>query len=141
MVDLELPPHPDPDPDTAGFWESTETGHLAIARCQECGRWVHPPTERCAACAGPMGFERVSGRGVVFSRISVHQPTVPGYLRDLPYDVVLVELVEQQGLRLPARVETSPTSPRIGDPVELRLDPLPGSTYRIPVAVLADPTP
>jgi len=141
MVDLDLPPQPDPDPDTAGFWESTAIGELAIARCQQCARWAHPPTERCAVCAGPMAFEPVSRRGVVFSRISVHQPTVPGYLRNLPYDVVLVELAEQRGLRIPARVETSPSALRIGDSVDIRLEELPGSTYRIPVAVPAGSTP
>lgn len=134
MVDLDIPPQPSPDPDTEGFWEATARGELAIAYCERCSRWSHPPTERCADCAAPMAFAPVSGQGVVFSRISVHQPTVPGYLTHLPYDVVLVELTEQSGLRIPARVDTPSGSLRIGDRVVLHLEQLPGSSFRVPVA-------
>lgn len=136
MVELEVPPAPNPDADSAGFWEATTRGDLAIARCLECRRWAHPPLERCPRCGGTMAFEAVSRRGVVFSRISVHKPMVPGYLRDLPYTVLLVELVEQEGLRLPVLVPPEQAgSLRIGDAVTIVLDDLTGSEYRIPTAV------
>lgn len=142
MVEFEVPPAPDPDADSAGFWEATTRGELAIARCLECRRWAHPPVERCPRCASPMAFEPVSRRGVVFSRISVHKPMVPGYLRDLPHAVLLVELVEQQGLRLPVRVSPEQGDPlRIGDAVTIVLEELAGYDHRIPTAVPAQVSP
>lgn len=130
-VDLDQPPHPSPDPDTEGYWEATVAGGLSLARCLGCREWHHPPFERCPTCGGAIAFERVDGSGTVFSLVLVHQPTVPGYLRDLPYAVALVELDEQPGLRIPVRApRTHPVA--IGDRVELELVDLPGCRYRIP---------
>jgi len=133
MVDLDLPPAPRPDPDTAGYWSATTAGVLAIARCGDCAWWVHPPVERCPRCGGTLRFERGAGSGTGFSFITVHQPSVPGFLRDLPYRVGLVELDEQPGLRLPGGFDAfSNAEPRIGDRVAIELVDLPGGPYRIP---------
>lgn len=131
MVDLEQPPHPAVDPDTEGYWSATEAGELRIARCTECRAWHHPPLERCFACGGTVAFEPVGRQGTVFSVVAIHQPTVPGYLRDLPYEVALVELDAQPGLRIPVRVPVGGVV-AIGDRIELELAALPGSSYRIP---------
>lgn len=143
MNELDVPPAPDPDADSAGYWEAMTRGELAVARCRECRRWAQPPPERCPTCGGTLAFEAVSRRGVVFSRIAVHQPMVPGYLRDLPYAVLLVELVEQEGLRLPVRVAADQRdSLRIGDAVTIVLEELPGSDqWMIPTAVPAEVSP
>jgi len=132
-IDLDQPPHPAPDPDTEGYWEATAAGRLSVARCVVCRTWHHPPCERCPACAGEVAFQPLSGRGTVFGVVAVHQPTVPGYLQDLPYDVALVELDEQPGLRIPVRVPEH-GSLAIGDRVELALGELRGSPYRVPTA-------
>ena len=129
---LDQPPRPAPDADSAGYWEATAAGQLAIGHCPNCGHWHQPPVERCVRCDVRLEFDAVSRLGTVFSRISVHQPTVPGHLHHLPYEVVLVELDEQAGLRLAA----IPGSPglAIGDRVELALAPLAGSPYQVPRA-------
>lgn len=132
MVDVDLPPQPEPDPDTEGYWSAMSAGVLSLARCEECARWVHPPTERCAACGGGMRFEPVVGTGTVYSFITVHQPSVPGYLRDLPYRVVLVELDDQPGLRLPGGIDAHFAEIGIGDRVSVELVDLPGGPYKIP---------
>lgn len=131
MVDVEQPPHPAPDPDTRGYWEATAAGELRLARCTACRLWHHPPFERCPSCGGGVAFEPVGCGGTVFSVVAVHQPTVPGYLRDLPYRVALVEVDEQENLRMPVRVPVS-ISVAIGDRVTLELLPLAGSPYRVP---------
>lgn len=135
MVDLDTPPAPRPDAETAPYWEATAEGRMVLGRCRECRRWLHPPREACPTCAGPVGFEAVSGRGTVFSFITVHQPTVPGYLRELPYSAALVEIDEQPGVRLPARLAGGAGAHvQIGDRVTLELAELAGSDYRVPVA-------
>jgi uncharacterized OB-fold protein len=143
-TDYSIPPQPAPDVDSEGFWRATAGGHLALCRCQnpECRRWLQPPVERCRRCAGPTDWEPVAGTGAIYSFIVVRQPSVPGYLGagDLPYAVALVELDEQPGLRLPARlVDVTPEAVRVGLRVVAHLEPLSGGDYT--VAVFApDPT-
>ena len=130
----EAPPQPLPDEDSADFWRATAEGHLELCRCQGCQRWLQPPLERCPKCWSETRFERVSGRGEVYSFIVVHQPAIPGYRDKLPYVVALVALDEQQGLRLPGRlVGIEPDEARIGQPVQAETEALPGGDYRVAV--------
>jgi len=129
-----VPPQPAPDADSAGFWQATADGRLALARCTECRHWLMPPLERCRRCGGPVAWEVVRGTGRVHSFIVVHYPAVPGYAEDLPYVVGLIELDEQPGLRLSARiVGVEPDAVRIGQPVLADIVDLPGGPYRVPV--------
>ena len=133
-TDLATPPQPDPDVDTEGFWQATAEGRLALCRCRTCRAWLQPPLERCRHCNEPTAFEAVTGRGVVHSYIVVHHPVAPGYLDQLPYVVALVELAEQQGLRLPGRlVGIEPPDVTIGMAVQAEIVPLPGGDHRVPV--------
>lgn len=127
------PPQPLPDADTAGFWEATAEGRLAMCRCQDCGLWHQPPLERCRRCAGPTAFDDVAGTGTVATFIVQRQAAVAGYL-DGPYTVGLVELDEQTGLRLPARiVGIEPEDVRCGLRVRAEIVDLPGGSYKVPV--------
>jgi hypothetical protein len=132
------PPQPAPDHDTAPFWDATSEGRLSMCRCTECGGWQQPPLERCRTCAGATSFQPVSGLGSVYSFIVQRQPAVVGYVGadKVPYAVALVELDEQEGLRLPGRVvDIDVDDVTIGMRVRARLDDLPGGTYRVPVWV------
>ncbi len=135
MSDLhQSPPQPLPDYDSEPFWEATGAGKLALCRCQTCHTWHQPPMERCRRCGAVTAFEEVSGRGTVYSYIVQRQPSVPGYLDDLPYVVALVELPEQDHLRLPARlVDVDPESVSVGMPVSVDFLPLDGGDFMIPV--------
>jgi uncharacterized OB-fold protein len=137
-LDPDPPPQPVPDPDSAGFWEATARGELALRRCQQCRTWCHLPLERCRRCGAPTEYEPVSGKGFLYSFIVVHQPAVPGYRDRLPYVVGLVELAEQPGLRLATRLESvEPADLRVGQQLQVRIVDHPGGTYRIPVFVPA----
>jgi uncharacterized OB-fold protein len=130
----EIPPQPYPDPDSLPFWESARAGRLVLCRCSACGLWHQPPLERCRACGAPTRFEEVAGTGVLASFIVVRHPAVAGYLTDLPYVVGLVELDEQRGLRLPARlVGVAPDALRIGLRLRAEIVPLAGGDFRVPV--------
>lgn len=133
-VDLSVPPQPAPDPDTEGFWRATAEGRLAMCRCLACRTWMQPPLERCRRCGSETAFEDVSGDGEVHSYIVVRHPVAPGYLDNLPYVVALVELDEQPGLRLSARLlDTPPDEVRIGMRVRTEIVPHPGGDHHIPV--------
>ena len=90
-------PVPVPDPDSAPYWEGLKNGKLMLCRCDDTGKWIHPPLERSRHTGGPVHFEEVSGNGTIFSYIVVRQALVPG--RVPPYVVGLVELAEQPGGR------------------------------------------
>jgi uncharacterized OB-fold protein len=128
-------PIPIPDPDTAGFWEATSQGHLALCRCQSCQTWMHPSLERCRRCGGPTAFEPVSGRGRVFSFIVVRHPAVPGH--KVPYVIALVELEEQAGLRVSGLVHAEPDAVTVDAPVQVRLAPVGESGFQTPEFELA----
>ena len=130
-----LPPVPLADVESAGFWEATARGVLAICRCTECARYLHPPLETCRTCGGATRFDEVSGRGVVFSYIVVRHPMVPGF--EPPYVVALVELDEQPGLRLSAIIEADPTDVSIGQRVEVVFREIDGSGIMAPAFALA----
>lgn len=129
-----LPPIPIPDPDTAPYWDALKDGKLMLCRCDDTGKWIHPPLERSRYTGGPVHFEEVSGKGTIFSYIVIRQALVPG--RIPPYVVGLIELAEQPGLRMSAFIDVDPADVRIGQQVELRIVDLGESGYRIPEFVL-----
>ena len=130
----EAPPQPVPDEDSGAFWAATAAGRLELCRCRDCRRWLQPPLERCPRCFGETAFEPVSGTGVVYSFIVVHQPAIPGYRDQLPYTVALVELDEQAGLRLPGRiVGAGANEVAVGRRVAAEIEDLPGGDFKVAV--------
>ena len=109
-------PDPAPDEESAAWWEALQAHRLTVQRCTTCGRHRFPPLPACPWCAG-RSSERVevSGRGTVYSMITVHRP-LPGYGGPLPGTIAAVQLDE--GPRMLGRVPPG-TSPAIGDPVEV----------------------
>jgi uncharacterized OB-fold protein len=105
-------------PQNRAFWTGGATGQLLIQRCSSCGRWVHPPDDRCGACGGELRPEPVSGRGTVFTyTVNMHQfhPDVPP-----PNLIAIVELIEQDDLRIPTDiVDCAPAALHGGLPVRV----------------------
>ncbi|BBU21169.1 Zn-ribbon domain-containing OB-fold protein [Mycobacterium xenopi] len=129
------PPIPVPDPDTAPFWEGLKDGKLMLCRCDDTGKWIHPPLERSRFTGGPVHFEQASGEGTLFSYIVARQPLVPG--RTPPYVIGIVELAEQPGLRINAIIAVDPAEVRIGQPVRMRVVDLGDTGFRVPEFILA----
>lgn len=115
-------PLPQPDAETAFFWEGTSRRALLILRCDACGTYVHYPRPACHACgARALTPTSVSGRGTVHTFTVTHRP-VPGF--DPPFVVTIVELEEQPGLRMVSNlIGLEPDDVRIGMPVEVAFQP------------------
>lgn len=123
------PPAPLIDADSAGFWEATREGRIALCRCTGCGAWLARPMERCQHCAAPTAFAPVAGTGTIYSYIVVHHPAVPAFAHLVPYVIALVEFDE--GPRLPGILlgERGP-GVTIGEAVRAELTAFPGADER-----------
>lgn len=93
------PPEPLIDADSAGFWEATREGHIALCRCTGCGTWLARPMEHCNRCGALTTFAQIAGTGMIYSYIVVHHASVPAFAHLVPYVIALVEFDE--GPRLP----------------------------------------
>lgn len=93
---------PADDPLCRFFWTSGEDGTLRLLHCSRCGLFVHPPSMPCPRCLSTrLQPHPVSGLGVVHTFTVNVQPWVPG---QQPYVIAVVELVEQEGLRLTTNI-------------------------------------
>jgi uncharacterized OB-fold protein len=101
------------------FWQGGRDGNLVFLRCQDCGYYLHPPTPICPRDHSKnLAPEAVSGRAVVASYTVNHHPWLPGV--ELPYVIGIVEIVEQDELRLTTNiVNCPPESVRIGMDVQV----------------------
>jgi uncharacterized OB-fold protein len=112
-------PVPVPDIDSAPYWEGLRQHELRILRCDGCRTFVHPPQASCPDCLSlALIPEAVSGRGAVYSFTVVNREFAPGIKP--PYVAALVDLVEQDGLRLVTNlINVTIGDVRIGMPVEV----------------------
>jgi uncharacterized OB-fold protein len=114
-------PHLLPSPDDAPWWEALARRELVIQRCAACGTWRHPPAPVCASChATAVRWERVSGRGRVFTWTVIHHAVHPALAACVPYNVVVVELPDAAGVRLISNVvDVAPDELRVGLAIEV----------------------
>src|SRR5207248_2760331 len=104
------------------FWTGGANGQLLIQRCAECGRWVHPPTDRCPSCRGALHTEPVSGRGTVFT-YTVNAYQFHPDVQPPPNTIVIVQLDEQHDLRIATNlINYSDDELRIDQPVQVSFE-------------------
>lgn len=103
------------------FWTGGASGELLITRCVSCRLWVFPLSATCPDCGGSTTYEATSGKGTVFTYTTnahAYNPDVP-----LPYNISIVELVEQEGLRFTTNVVNCPPEEvHIGMPVHVQFE-------------------
>jgi uncharacterized OB-fold protein len=100
------------------YWTGGAKGDLLILRCESCRRWQHPPLAACSACGSALVAEKVSGNGALFSYTVNYQPFHPDVAP--PYVVAIVELAEQDDIRLPTNiVNCDPDTLHVGMPVRV----------------------
>ncbi len=136
LPDLEWPP-------TRPFWQAAAEGRLAIPRCEMCGRYVWYPQATCYACQGTrLTWTPVSGRGRLFTWVSVQRAFLPQFAGEVPFVPALVALAEDPAVRLVTRlVDYDLAALTIDMPVEVVFRPLrfPGVAREV-MAPLFKPT-
>jgi uncharacterized protein len=101
----ERPPAPEPSELTQFFWDAVARGELAIQRCNTCGKYIHEPLPHCRFCLSTdLGSAVVSGRAVLDTFTIVMQPYHPFFMSKVPYNLSIVELEEQPGLKMVTNV-------------------------------------
>jgi uncharacterized OB-fold protein len=112
------------DDENRHFWEGGAEGELRFLCCKACRTFVHPPTSVCPECLGrELSAQAVSGCAVVHTFTVNRHPWIPGF--DPPYVVAIVELPEQEGLRLTTNVVGCEIDDvEIGMPVRVRFEEL-----------------
>ncbi len=108
----------------APFWEHVRSGVLHIQACGQCGAMRHPPRPRCARChSDDRRWLPVSGRGEVWSYTVCHPPVLSAYAERVPYNAVVVRLVEGPFL-VSNLVDVPLDEIEVGMPVELAVEPI-----------------
>lgn len=105
-----------------GFWEGTRAHELRIQQCSDCGMFRHLPTPMCPFCHSLNNqWTKVSGRGKVYAHMIVRGPNHPSLQDQVPYNITLVELEEQEGdLRILSNIlEIAPEDISIDMPVRV----------------------
>jgi len=89
------------DPLDAPYWDAARRGELVVQTCSTCGRRRFPPRPMCPACQSfDHTWERVSGKGRIWSFVFPHPPLLPVFAQIAPYNVIVVELTEDPSLRM-----------------------------------------
>ena len=129
-----------------GFWEGAQSRELRIQQCSGCQKFRHPPSPMCPHCHS-LGYQwtKTSGRGVVYSFLIVRQPAHRA-LREkeqTPYNICLIELEEQENLRIISTVlDIAPEDIHIDMPVAVIFIPVVDDRdVVLPLFVRASPDP
>jgi uncharacterized OB-fold protein len=112
-------PLPAIDEDNKLFWDYCKQHELRMQKCAQCEKLFYPPSAMCPHCQH-MKFEwvKLSGKGKVFSYIIVRRAAHPGFAKEAPYVVAIIETAE--GQRLTSNViGCKPEDVRIEMPVEV----------------------
>jgi uncharacterized OB-fold protein len=113
------PPAPERDGLSAPFWNGLHAGRLLVQRCGACGSWQFGPEWICHRChAFDPSWAEVEPHGLIHSWARVWHPSHPALKDRVPYLVVLVELPQAGGVRLPGNLLGDARQPvAIGAPV------------------------
>ena len=123
-------------PIDAPFWEGVKRGQLLVQSCGRCARLRFPPRSMCPSCQSfEAGWRKMSGRGCVWSYVVPHPPLTPAFEPLAPYNVIVVELEEDPGIRMVGNLvpsgggainQVDPARIAIGARVELVFDDVGG---------------
>jgi uncharacterized OB-fold protein len=107
-----------PDEDTKEFWDGCHRHELLIQKCEN-NHYRYPPRAICPTCFSmKFGWEKVNGRGEVYSFIIVRRPLDPSWEKDIPF--VVADILLDQGVRMISNViGCKPEEVKIGMKVEV----------------------
>jgi uncharacterized OB-fold protein len=121
------------DNDNAAYHRGLLDHRLVLNRCEDCGRWHHPPRPVCPRCwSRAVTPTEASGDGSIALLTVLRQgPPQPAIDYSDGHALVAVELDQQPGLRLAGTVVGTPAEDvRLGDRVRVIWRQIPGRAPR-----------
>ncbi|WP_018655171.1 Zn-ribbon domain-containing OB-fold protein [Actinomadura flavalba] len=92
-MSLSERPRPEPDRDSAPWWEAVRRHELIVQRCDGCAALRFPARSVCNRCRSRnWTWVPASGTGRVYSWIITHQVFLKGLADEVPFLVLLVRL-------------------------------------------------
>jgi uncharacterized OB-fold protein len=86
---------PQPDWESAHYWEAAREGRLLVRRCSACGRAHWYPRPHCPYCQNnDPAWEQVSGGGTIYTFTVVRQNGGRAFRDLVPYAIGMVDLDE-----------------------------------------------
>jgi uncharacterized OB-fold protein len=121
-------PLPKLEPDARPYWDSLREHNMRVQRCRACERFYFPPSDYCPRClSNDVEWAPVSGRGTVYTWVTMHRAYTPAYDQEIPYNVSLVDL--EEGVRVWTNVVgCEPSEVYCGMPVEVVYDDVTSET-------------
>lgn len=126
-------PLPAVDDVSRTFWEACAREELVMQRCSACATWSYPAKLACGVCQSTdLAFEKVSGRGTLYSFTVQRQAFHAGFLPYIPNTVAMVQLDESPELLVVANlVGVDEQDPVMGLPVVTHFDHRDGITVPV----------
>lgn len=123
----ERRPHrvvPRPSTESQPFWDACARHELVMQRCNACGRFWFPPSNRCQHCwSDDTAWTPLSGRATVHAFTVYHRAYAAELADQLPYVVAVVEV--EEGPRLITNVVgCDPDDVHVGMAVEVTFEDL-----------------
>ncbi|HWO93750.1 MAG TPA: OB-fold domain-containing protein [Dehalococcoidia bacterium] len=115
-------PLPIIEDDNRPFWEACKRHELVMQQCDACQTVWWPIGPVCQRCLSDRWhWQKLSGRGELYSFVIFHQLFHPGYKDDIPYNVVMVRL--EEGPHMFSNLVGVPNDQiAVGAPVEVTFD-------------------
>ena len=86
---------------SAPYWAGLQQEELMVQRCKPCGNWQWGPEWICHKCLSfDVGWQKVEGRGRIYSWERPWHPVHPALKERCPYLAVLVELPHAGNVRM-----------------------------------------
>jgi len=97
------------------FWDATKRHELVVQKCNSCGAFQWGPEVLCHQCHSfEMGWQKVAGRGRLYSWVRCWNPVHPALKDACPYIVAVVELPDAGNIRMVGNLLASESALRLG---------------------------
>jgi uncharacterized protein len=104
-------PVPSPDGVDKGFYEALARHELTVQRCNKCRTFQFAPELICHKCQSTdLSWQKVSGRGRLYSWIRIWNAVHPALKEACPYVVAVIELPDAGNVRMVGNL--------MGDPMQ-----------------------
>jgi uncharacterized protein len=112
--------------ETKPYWEYCKKHELRMQKCTQCGHIRFPISSLCPICHSlDSQWEKLSGRGSVYSYTVYRVPYHPAFKDDIPYVLAIIQLVE--GPRMESNlIGCRPEDVRIDMPVQVSFEDVTG---------------